>query len=180
MTKDHLQAVVIGAGWAGEGHTRALQYAGVDVHTICARQMDIVRNVADRLGVPHASVDWRRTLEETKPNIVAIATPASLRAEPIVMAADLGCHLFCDKPLDIDTPKAKVLLDAVESAGVKHACAATDCYHPGVAWLASSRFPHLWRCRHPRGGRYEQLGEHPAVDRPGSRSHTPGNTAAAH
>ncbi|MCJ7552087.1 MAG: Gfo/Idh/MocA family oxidoreductase [Anaerolineae bacterium] len=136
MTTDRLQAVVIGAGWAGEGHTRALRHAGVDVHTICARQMDIVRNVADRLGVPNASIDWRRTLEETKPDIVAVATPAVLRAEPIEMAAELGCHIFCDKPLDINAPKAKVLLDAVTRAGVKHAYAATGCYHPGVAWLA--------------------------------------------
>ena len=136
MKTDRLHAVVIGAGWAGEGHTRALRHAGVDVHTICARQMDIVRSVADRLGVPNASVDWRSTLEETKPDIVAIATPASLRAEPIKMAANLGCHLYCDKPLDISAAKARVLLDAVTRAGVKHAYAATGCYHPGVAWLA--------------------------------------------
>jgi predicted dehydrogenase len=136
MTTDRLQAVVIGAGWAGEGHTLALRYAGVDVHTICARNVDIVRAVADRLDVPNASIDWPSTLEETRPDIVAIATPASLRGEPIKIAAELGCHLYCDKPLDINAPKAKGLLDAVTQAGVKHAYAATGCYHPGVPWLA--------------------------------------------
>ena len=58
-----LRAVVVGAGWAGEGHTLALRHAGVDVVAICARRQDVVRSVADRLGVEEASMDWRRTLE---------------------------------------------------------------------------------------------------------------------
>src|SRR5947209_4214220 len=95
----NLSAIVIGAGYAGEGHTRALQYAGVDVIALCARQLAIARSLADRLGVPAASTDWRATLEEMQPDIVAIGTPASLRREVIEAAAANGCHIYCDKPL---------------------------------------------------------------------------------
>ena len=136
MSAESLQAVVIGAGWAGEGHTRALRHCGVDVHTICARQMDVVRAVADRLDVPHASTDWRATLESTKPDIVALATPASLRRDVIEAAAALGAHVYCDKPLGVDGGEAKDLLDLVDAAGVKHAYAATGAYHPDFAWAA--------------------------------------------
>src|SRR5438034_263059 len=94
-----LRAIVIGAGWAGEGHTRALRHAGVDVVAICARQPEVVRAVADRLEVEVASTDWRATLEAVQPEMVSLATPASLRAEVIEAAAAMGCHLFCDKPL---------------------------------------------------------------------------------
>jgi len=132
----NLSAIVIGAGWAGEGHTRALRYAGVDVHTICARNPEVTRAVADRLEIPNASTDWRATLEATRPDIVAIATPASLRTEPILLAAKLGCHVYCDKPLAVDAPTAKELLDAVQRAGVKTAYAATCGLHPGFAWLS--------------------------------------------
>ncbi len=135
MTRQ-LRAVVVGAGWAGEGHTRALQYAGVDVVAICARQKDVVRSVADRLGVEAASVDWRRTLENKEPDILALATPAVLRGSVVEAAADLGCHLFCDKPLATTAQEAGRLYRVVDEAGVKHAYAATWCYDPSVAWLA--------------------------------------------
>ncbi len=58
-----LSAVVIGAGLAGEGHTVALQYAGVKVQAICSRTPVVVSELAGRLGVGQASTDWRRTLE---------------------------------------------------------------------------------------------------------------------
>ena len=104
-----LRAIVIGAGWAGEGHTRALQYAGVDVAAICARQTGIVQAVADRLGAGEASIDWRHTLEAIKPDIVSLETPASLRGEAVKAATSLGCHIFCDKPLATTGAEARRL-----------------------------------------------------------------------
>jgi predicted dehydrogenase len=127
---------VIGAGYAGEGHARALQHWGVTVAAICARQPDVVHAVAARLGVPDASTDWRATLERVRPEIVALATPASLRAEVIEQAAALGSHLYCDKPLATTAPEARRLFEVVRQAGVKHAYAATYRYDPRVAWLA--------------------------------------------
>jgi predicted dehydrogenase len=131
-----LRAIVIGAGFAGEGHTRALQYVGVDVIALCARQPTIVRAMAERLGVPIASTDWRATLEEIQPDIVALGTPASLRREVIEAAVAQGCHLYCDKPLAITAPEAADLCRIVEEAGIKHAYAATRRYDPSVVWLA--------------------------------------------
>lgn len=134
MTKP-LRAVVIGAGWAGEGHTRALQHVGVDVVAICARNREVVRAVAERLGVAQASVDWRRTLDRLEPDIVALATPASLRGDVIEVAAARSIHLYCDKPLAPTAAEAHRLWQLAERAGIKHAYAATHCYAPGVAWL---------------------------------------------
>ena len=128
-----LRAIVIGAGWAGEGHTLALRHCGVEVEAICARQMDVVRAVADRLGIPIASTDWRRTLADVKPDIVSMATPAALRGEVIEAATATGCHILCDKPLATSAAEAKRLFNLAHEAGVKHAYAATHCYDPSVA-----------------------------------------------
>jgi len=131
-----LRAVVIGAGWAGEGHTNALRYCGVEVVAICARQANATQAVADRLGIPLASTDWRQTLESVKPDIVDLATPAALRGEVIEVATKLGCHVLSDKPLATTAGEAKRLYTLVEQAGVKHAYAATHRYDPLFAWLA--------------------------------------------
>lgn len=130
-----LRAIVIGAGFAGEGHTLALRHTGVEVEAICARQPAVVRTIADRLDVPEASIDWRHTLETVKPDIVALATPASLRGEVVEAAAALGCHLFCDKPLAATAEEAGRLYHLVERAGVKHAYGSTYRYDPSVVWL---------------------------------------------
>lgn len=131
-----LSAIVIGGGWAGEGHALALRFAGVDVVALCGRQQDRTRAVADRLEVPQASTDWRATLEAVRPDIVALGTPAALRIEVIEAAAALGCHLFCDKPLGTTAAEARCCYDLAHRAGVKHAYAATQRYDPSVAWLA--------------------------------------------
>jgi predicted dehydrogenase len=130
-----LRAVIVGAGFAGEGHTIALRESGVAVEAICARTPEVVRAVADRLDVPTASVDWRRTLRELRPDIVGVATPAGVHAEVIEAALDLGCHIFSDKPLAPTAPVARRLYERAREAGVKHAYAATHRYDPSVEWL---------------------------------------------
>jgi predicted dehydrogenase len=136
MSSEQLQAVVIGAGWAGKGQTMALQHSGVHVQAICARDAQTVETVAGQLGVPEASVDWQHALETVKPDIVSIATPASLRREVVEVATGLSCHILCEKPLAVDGSDAKALYDIVERAGIKHAYAATHRYDPSVVWLA--------------------------------------------
>lgn len=133
---DRLRAVVIGAGWAGEGHTKALQWCGVDVVAICARQEAVVQQVAERLGVAVGSADWRAVLKRVRPDIVSIATPAVLRREIVEVAAVLGSHLVCEKPLAVNATEAADTFRLADAAGIKHAYAATHRYDPSVVWLA--------------------------------------------
>jgi predicted dehydrogenase len=127
---------VVGAGFAGEGHTIALRESGVSVEAICARTPAAVQAMADSLGVPRASVNWRQTLDELKPDIVGVATPAGAHAEVIEAALARGCHVFSDKPLAPFAPIARRLYEQAREAGVKHAYAATHRYDPSVVWLA--------------------------------------------
>ena len=131
-----LSAVVVGAGWAGEGHTRALRHHGVEVVAICARREEAARALALRLGVAGASGDWRRTLREVRPGIVGIATPAAVRGDVVAEAVAHGSDIFCDKPLALSAEDAAGMYQAVHAAGVHHAYAATYQYDPSVAWMA--------------------------------------------
>ena len=86
-----LRAVVVGAGWAGELHTQALQYAGVKVVALCGREPQAVQKAALHLGVAVASTDSRDSLLNLKPDIVTIATPASLRRDTTIDTAGKFC-----------------------------------------------------------------------------------------
>ena len=53
-------------------------------------------------GVPeNAPVfdDYRQMLDRTKPDLVTVATPYGLHAEPCIEAAQRGCHLIVEKPV---------------------------------------------------------------------------------
>jgi predicted dehydrogenase len=126
------RAVVIGAGWAGEGHTIALRDAGVEVVALCGRTPEPAAAMAAKLAVPQVRFDWHAALEEFRPDIVSIATPAGPHREMAESAAQLGCHVACDKPLATNTTNARAMLEAVEKAGVKHGYAATGCYAPAI------------------------------------------------
>jgi len=131
-----LNAVIIGAGFAGEGHTVAMRHAGVDVIAICARQQDVVDAVAARLGIPEASTNWEETLRRVRPDIVCLGTPGTLRRPVIEVAAELGCHIYSDKPLGTTAIEAQTYFELMDREDLKHAYASTHRYDPSVAWLA--------------------------------------------
>ena len=107
-----LKAVVVGAGWSAEGHTKAFQHYGVEVLAICARKIEVVQKVASRLGVAEASIDWRKSLLKHKPDIVALTTPAILRTEVIELAVDLGCHIISEKTVSTHLGRSRTHLQS--------------------------------------------------------------------
>lgn len=125
-----LRAIVIGTGWAAEGHAQALCAAGVAVAAICGRSQDRAEALAARLGISLVRLNWRSALSELKPDIVAIATPGAAHREMAEAAAQEGCHVFSEKPMGVDAADARAMLAAVRRAGVKHAYGATGCLEP--------------------------------------------------
>jgi glutamyl-tRNA reductase len=66
-TETTLRALVLGSGFAGEGHTLALQDAGVEVVGMAGRTRHVVEAMAASLGIPNVYTDWRVALDELKP-----------------------------------------------------------------------------------------------------------------
>lgn len=130
-----LKAVVVGAGWSAEGHTKAFQHYGVEVLAICARKLEVVQKVASQLGVAEASTDWRESLLKHKPDIVALTTPAILRTEVIELAVELGCHIISEKPLALNAEEAEHIYNLIKDTELKHGFAATHLYDPSVAYM---------------------------------------------
>ena len=129
-----LQAVVIGAGWAGEGHTIALRDAGVEVIALCGRTPEPAYARAAQLGIADVRFDWRATLTELRPDIVTIGTPGDTHSEIARHALALGCHVMCEKPLALNVSDAQAMLDAAIRMGVKHAYGPTARYAPAVLY----------------------------------------------
>jgi predicted dehydrogenase len=60
----NLTALVFGSGWAAEGHTIALQQAGVEVVALASRNEEICRRAALALGIARSGTDWGKMLRD--------------------------------------------------------------------------------------------------------------------
>jgi predicted dehydrogenase len=94
-----LSVLVLGSGFAGEGHVDAFRRAGAEVVGMVSRTQEVVEAVAAKLGIPYAGTDWEQALRDCKPDIVSIATPGGAHYEAVMAALDVGCHVYCDKPM---------------------------------------------------------------------------------
>jgi len=62
-------------------------------------------------------------------DVVILATPPGFRPQHLKAAVDAGKHVFCEKPMAVDGPGARLVLAAAEQAKKKNRCLAS-----GFCW----------------------------------------------
>jgi len=118
---------VIGFGWMGEAHTRS--YLRIPTlfpeRTFDPELVIISDNLADRVdqavesfGFVNGSTDWHDVIENDDVDVVCICAPNMLHEELAVAAAEVGKHVFCEKPVG-GTPAQTVRIEvAARRAGI--------------------------------------------------------------
>lgn len=84
----------------------------VDVVALCDVNEDRVRQVAAEHDVPQPYTDYRRMLDEAKPNIVVVATPNAFHRQMSMDALDAGAHVLCEKPLAVTIDEVEEMVAA--------------------------------------------------------------------
>jgi predicted dehydrogenase len=125
-----LTALILGSGFAGQGHARALRDARVELVGMVSRTPDVVSRMAGVLDIPYTGTDFSAALEVLKPDIVSVGMPGGAHFEPVMAALKAGCHIFCDKPLAATAAHAKIMFETAVAANVKTAYAASYRYQP--------------------------------------------------
>jgi predicted dehydrogenase len=99
---------------------------------ICGRDEEGVAEAARRYGYEGYYTDWREMLEDDGIQLFDNGGPNNVHAEPCIVAAQAGKHVFCEKPLARTGEEAKQMLDAVTNAGVKHMVAFNYRFVPAI------------------------------------------------
>ena len=132
---------MLGYAFMGKAHTNAfktipyMMYPPVAIPRlvgIAGRNEAAVTAAAQRYGYEHAYTDWRDMIANDDIQVFDNGGPNDAHAEPCNAAAEAGMHVFCEKPLARTAEEAKSMLDAVESAGVKHMVAFNYRFVPAV------------------------------------------------
>ena len=109
---------LLGAGRIGKTHATAL--AGL-ADTKLAAVFDPIDAAAEAIqkmtGARRASVD--DILADKKIDAILICTPTDLHAAQIEAGAKAGKAIFCEKPIDLDVPRARACLEVVDKAKAK-------------------------------------------------------------
>jgi predicted dehydrogenase len=131
---ENIKVLVLGSGYAGQGHAEAFKHAGAEVVGLVGRTKDVVESVSKELKIPYWGTDFTEALKVCKPDIVAIGTPGGAHFAPVMEALEFGCHVFSDKPLAESAEKAKLMYEKAVEKKLKTAYAASYRYMPAVLY----------------------------------------------
>jgi predicted dehydrogenase len=133
-----LRVGLIGYGFMGRTHSNAfrkvnnffdLDYKPV-LKAVCARDEAKARTFAEKWGYESVESDWRRLIERDDIDLIDIASPNNTHAEIAIAAAKAGKMIMCEKPLSMDGPEGKKMVQAIEKARV-----------PNMVWYNYRRVP---------------------------------------
>jgi len=106
-----MRAAIIGYGVIGKVHAKVIpSYA--ELVAICDIDEEKLEKAPD---VAHYN-DWKKMLDEAKPDSVHICTPHYLHAEMVIEALGRGINVLCEKPLCIREEDIGRILDAAKNS----------------------------------------------------------------
>src|SRR4051794_26650433 len=113
-----IKAALIGTGQIARQHLSCLRaLPDVEVAGVCDVSPAMAESTAERFGIPAWYTDHRRLLDEIRPDVVHVTTPASSHF-PLAMAAlDADAHVFVEKPATVTFAELETLLGHASNRG---------------------------------------------------------------
>ena len=132
-----LPIALLGAGRIGKMHAELLarQVPEADLRAICDPHASFDGWV-EELGVERTERDAARLFADPEIAAVAIATPSPTHADLAIAAARAGKHVFCEKPLSFEVPRALEVMRARDEAGITMQIGFNRRFDPDIRRLA--------------------------------------------
>lgn len=117
-----VKAGVIGTGFIGPAHIEAVRRLGF-VEMVALAEMDqgLADAKAASLGIPKAYGDWKALISDPEVEAVHICTPNTAHYPMAMEALKAGKHVFCEKPLAMNSKESAELVKAAQNANVANA-----------------------------------------------------------
>jgi len=127
-----LRSGIIGAGFIGQVHARAVRNAGGWLSAIADASAEGVDAIARRVGAEWAAPSAEALIESPAVDVVHICTPNHTHADLARKAIAAGKHVICEKPLATSLEDATELSQLAYRAGVVCAVPFVYRYYPSV------------------------------------------------
>src|SRR5580698_6678936 len=125
-----MQAAIIGAGFIGRVHARALRLLGIRLAGVVASTPARSHAAARELNAERTFDDATALIQDPGVDVVHVCTPNHLHRPMVELAIAAGKHVVCEKPLGVSGAEAAALMALAKDAGVVAAVPFAYRYHP--------------------------------------------------
>ena len=136
------KGVAVGAGYFSHFQYEAWErIPEVEITAFCNSDPERAKLIRDQFGVPNHYTDYRKMLAKEKPDFVDIITPPPTHLEMSKIAADMGIHVICQKPLAptlVEAEKIVAYTDAKEIRFMVHENWRFQPWHREIKTLLKS------------------------------------------
>lgn len=127
-----LRSAVVGTGFIGQVHARAVRAAGGDLAWVSSVDTESAQDVARRQAAQRWTPDWHEVVDDPDVDVVHVCTPNHLHVEIATAALQAGKHVICEKPLATDVVAATELAELAARTGVVNAVPFAYRFYPTV------------------------------------------------
>jgi predicted dehydrogenase len=127
---DRVRSGIIGAGFAGTAHARAVRAAGGVVAVVASATAASASGAARRLQAERAAVQPLDVITADDVDLVHICTPNHAHAELAERALAAGKHVICEKPLATGSAAAERMMSLAAAAGTVTAVPFVYRFYP--------------------------------------------------
>lgn len=112
-----LKVAIVGCGKIADGHVEEIQKMPevARVVAVCDLELLMAEQVASRYKLPAFYDKLEAMLEKERPDVVHITTPPGSHLAIARTAMDAGAHVYVEKPLTLDYPDSKKLVEYAEA-----------------------------------------------------------------
>ena len=127
-----MRAGIVGMGFMGQIHARAIRAAGADVAAVSDSALAGSHKAAETLGRGCRAETLDGMLGSADIDVIHICTPNHLPAEQALAAVKAGKHVVCERPLSTSETAAQELALAAAAAGLVSAVPFVYRFYPSV------------------------------------------------
>ena len=116
-----IRICIVGAGRAGmiHGVNFAMRIPACQIVSVVEPHSESLAYSMRTLEVDKGFKTFQEAVQNSSFDAVVIASPPQNHLEVVEQASKLGCHIFCEKPMAMTADECKLMMAAVEKAGVK-------------------------------------------------------------
>lgn len=132
-----IRVLIAGSGFGAKVHAPAFaQDPGFTLVGIASGHLESAQAAASAHGIPYATDDWKRMLDDVEADLVSIVTPVDLHYPVARAALERKRHVLCEKPFAMNTAQAKELAALAKTQGVVNVVNHEFRYMPARAVLS--------------------------------------------
>lgn len=106
-----INVCIIGLGKMGMSHCSILG-AHPDVNLVAMCDPDgLLQSAFGKLTKIQCFTDYKKMINEVKPDAIFVVTPTKLHAEMVIYALENNCHVFCEKPFALNYEDGMKMVD---------------------------------------------------------------------